>query len=213
MPGQSAKRVFVQMARHEHFRTPIAAGARVNRPVTSFVYTLPTISPAYPAGFGSVDPRIMLRFKVLASAVPLLVAAVFARGGSLPGTHPCIAVGEASVRIASLPWRAELHVSFTDNPAAATVRVQVSDSAEAADFVVVDDVDDAESGACEANPATRLLSISTAPSASEPVIYLSPNGPADYRIYVRSKSFSVRDAAALIVGASGGHHRIAAASL
>lgn len=155
----------------------------------------------------------MLRFKILASALPLLVAAVFARGGLLPGPHPCIAIGEASVRIASMPWRAELHVGFTDDPTAATVRVQISENPETADFVVVDDFDDSEAGACEANPATRLVAISAMPGASEPSIYLSPEGPADYRIYVRSKTFSVRDAAALIVGASGGHRRLTAASL
>jgi hypothetical protein len=142
----------------------------------------------------------MLRFKILASAVPLLAAAVFARGGLLPGTHPCIAIGEASVQIASVPWRAQLHVSFTDDPSAATVRVQISENPEAADFVVVD-------------AATRLVAISASPSASEPVIYLSPEGPADYRIYVRSKTFSARDAAALIVGAGDGHRRLTAASL
>lgn len=155
----------------------------------------------------------MLRFKILASAVPLIVVAVIARGGVLPGPRPCIAVGEASVQIASVPWRAQLHVSFTDDPAAATVRVQISDSAEAADFTVVEDMDSPEAGACAANAATRLVAISTTPTASEPVIYLSQDGPADYRIFVRSKAFSVRDAAALIVGASGGHRRLASASL
>jgi hypothetical protein len=44
------------------------------------------------------------------------------------------------------------------------------------------------------------------------VIYLSADGPADYRIFVRSKTFSAREAAALIV-ASGGHRRLEAASL
>jgi hypothetical protein len=155
----------------------------------------------------------MLRFKILASAVPLLIAAVFARGGLLPGPHPCISVGEASVEIADLPWRAELHVSFTDNPALATVRVQLSDSAEAADFVVIDDVDTPDAGACEANAATRLLSISATPAGDAPVIYLSASGPSDYRIFVRSKAFTARDAAALVVGAGGGHRRLQAASL
>lgn len=42
---------------------------------------------------------------------------------------------------------------------------------------------------------------------------LSREGPADYRIFVSSKSFSVRDAAALIVGARGERHRVAAAAL
>ena len=125
------------------------------------------------------------------------------------------AIADTSVEIAELPWNADLHVAFTDDPAAATVRVQLSDSAEAADFAVVDDVDGSEASACEANPATQFVAISETSSRSAPVIYLSPDGPADYRIFVRSKTFSARDAAALIVGASGGHHppHMAAASL
>ena len=143
----------------------------------------------------------MLRFKVLASAVPLLVAAVFARGGLLPGPHPCIAISNTSVEIAGLPWQADLHVAFTDNPKAATVRVQIADSAEAADFALVDDTDTIEPGACEANPATHAVSISETAGSGMPVIYLTHEGPADYRIFVRSKTFSQRDAAALVVGA------------
>ncbi len=160
----------------------------------------------------------MLRFKVLASVVPLVFAAVFARGGWSPGLHPCIAVGDASVEIASVPWHADLHVSFTDDPALATVRVQIADSAEMADFVVVDDADSPETdapetGACEATSATLSVAVSASPSASAPVIYLSKDGPADYRIFVRSKTFTARDAAALIVGAGKGHPHLAAASL
>ncbi len=157
----------------------------------------------------------MLRFKILASSIPLIVAAVFARGGLLPGTHPCIAISDTSVWIAAMPWQADLHVAFTDDPAAATVRVQISDSPESADFAVVDDVDSAESGACEANAATRLVAISATPAGGAPVIYLSHDGPADYRIFVQSKSFTLRDAAALVVGAGVGvgHHPLEAASL
>ena len=155
----------------------------------------------------------MLRFKILASSIPLIVAAVFARGGLLPGTHPCIAISGTSVQIAAMPWHADLHVAFTDDPAAATVRVQISDSAESADFAVVDDVDSAESGACEATAATRLVAISATPAGGAPVIYLSHDGPADYRIFVQSKSFTLRDAAALVVGAGVGHLPVQAASL
>ena len=155
----------------------------------------------------------MLRFKVLASSIPLIVAAVFARGGLLPGTHPCIAISNTSVEIAFMPWHADLHVAFTDDPAAATVRVQISDSPETADFAVVDDVDSSESGACETNTATRLVAISATPAGGAPIIYLSHDGPADYRIFVRSKTFSLRDAAALVVGAGVGHHPLEAASL
>ncbi|HET6839796.1 MAG TPA: hypothetical protein VFH41_08660 [Bradyrhizobium sp.] len=154
----------------------------------------------------------MLRFKVLVSAVPLILAAVFARGGLIPGAHPCIAVGGASVQIADLPWQAELHVSFTDDPALATVRVQIADRADVADFVVIDDIDSSETSACEASAATRFVAISGNPVGDAPVIHLSKTGPADYRIFVRSRTFTPREAAALIVGA-GGHRHMDAASL
>ena len=155
----------------------------------------------------------MLRLKILASAVPLLVAAVFARGDILPGARPCIAVGEGSVQLATLPWQAQSRVSFTKDPALATVRVQLTDNAAAADFAVLDDADGTEADGCAVNAATRLVAISATSSASDPVIYLSPDGPADYRIFVASKRFSARDAAALIVGANGAPRRLAAATL
>ena len=152
----------------------------------------------------------MLRFKILVSVVPLAVAAIFARVELMPGPRPCIAVGDQSVQIASMPWVADLHIAFTDDPANATVRVQVADSPDGADFAVVDDVAGTEDNACEMNAATQFIAISGRPSVGAPVIYLSPNGPADYRIFVKSKTFTARDAAALIVGASGGHPRLAA---
>jgi hypothetical protein len=155
----------------------------------------------------------MLRLKILASVVPLAVAAVFARGEFLPGPRPCIEVGGAAVQIAAVPWQAQLHVSFTNDPKLATVRVQISDNAEAADFTVIDDIDDAEAGACEGNAVPQLVAISLNPSSSDPVIYLSQGGPSDYRIFVQSRTFSPRDAAALIVGARSGHRRLEAASL
>jgi hypothetical protein len=154
-----------------------------------------------------------MRLRILASAVPLLIAAVFARGDLLPGTRPCIAIGEGSVQIASLPWQTQSHVSFTRDPALATVRVQLTDNAAAADIAVLDEVDGAEANGCEVNAATRFVAISPTPSATGPVIYLSPDGPADYRIFVSSKRLSVRDAAALIVGANGAPRRLAAAAL
>jgi hypothetical protein len=146
----------------------------------------------------------MLRFKILASVIPLAVVAVFARGELFAGARPCIAVADTSVQLASLPWQAALHVSFTDDPAQATVRVQISDNAATADFAVLDDIDNAEAGACQTNTSPQFVAISASLWATTPVIYLTPDGPADYRIFVSSKTFSARDAAALIVGARGG---------
>jgi hypothetical protein len=178
---------------------------RVNFPVTSFVYAPPTISPAC-GGLALIGWRAMLRLKVLLFSVPLIAGAVIAAGYLFPASHPCIAVDDASVEISDLPWHADLHVAFTDDPASATVRVGLSENPETADFAVVDDAEDADQSACAANPATRLVTVSVYPAKDEPVIYLSHDGPADFRIYVRSKSFSERDAAALVVGAGSGQH-------
>ena len=143
----------------------------------------------------------MLRLKALACVVPLLAAAFFARGNLFSPSHPCIAVANTSVEMAEMPWQADLHVAFTDDPAAATVRVQITDNAETADFALVDDNDSAEGSACEGSPAIHAVSIQDAAARGTPVIYLTHDGPADYRIFVRSKSFSQRDGAALVVGA------------
>lgn len=155
----------------------------------------------------------MLRFKILASVVPLLAAAVFARSEIGSVSHPCIALGETSVELTSLFWTAGVHVAFTEDPQKATVRVQITDDADAADFAVVDDGLGSEPESCQATPSSRLVSIAAQPVDGGPVIYLSTDGPADYRIFVRSRTFSQREAAALIVGARGGQRHLQAASL
>src|SRR5262250_2418998 len=124
----------------------------------------------------------MLRFRVLASVVPLAVTAFLARGEIFPDTRPCVAVADTSVQLTSLPWQSSLHVSFTTNPAKATVRVQVIDSADAADFAVIDDIGSAEDGACHTGTPPQLVSIAKNFAASDPVIYLTKDGPEDYRI-------------------------------
>ncbi|MEH2494213.1 hypothetical protein V1294_000692 [Bradyrhizobium sp. AZCC 1678] len=155
----------------------------------------------------------MLRLNILASVVPLALAALFARGEFLAGPRACIEIAGTSVQIAALSWQAHHNVAFTEDPSHATVRVQISDDAETADFTVIDDIDTAEAGACESNAPPRLVAISRNPSPSDPVIYLSRDGPADYRIFVSSKSLSLLDAAALIVGARSERRRVEAALL
>src|SRR3954447_10700849 len=126
--------------------------------------------------------RFEFRLQILASTIPLIVAGLFARSELVPAARPCISLGETSVQLAPGSWQAQLNVSFTSDRAAATVRVQIVDSAEMADFAVVDDIDTAESDACPVTAATRFIAIAATPSTAEPVIYLSPDGDADYRI-------------------------------
>jgi hypothetical protein len=160
------------------------------------------------AGFKRV--RIMLRYKVLVSTVPLIAAAILARIEFFPADRPCIAVATGTVQLATAPWHADLHVSFTDDPKLATVRVAVADNAATADFAVIDGADANEENACQATAATQFVAISNGASGSSPIIFLShDDGPADYRIFVQSRRFSERDAAALIVGAHGERRHLA----
>jgi hypothetical protein len=153
----------------------------------------------------------MLRLKLLVSAVPVIAVALLARAEFFPGTSPCLAIGANALQIATVPWHADLHVSFTEDPSLATVRVAISDDAETADFAVVDDVDGMEDTACGETPATQFVAISAQASGSGPVIYLShDDGASDYRIFVHSKRFTERDAAALVVGARGQPPHLAA---
>jgi hypothetical protein len=153
----------------------------------------------------------MSRFKIFASVVPLILAGVFARESLSPEPQPCIRIGNIAVRMATAPWQSQSRVSFTNNPAEATVRVQIVDSPDNADFTVVDDIDGREPDACAAQAATRYIGIAKAASALQPIIYLSRE-PADFRIFVQSKTFSPQAAAALIVGAGDGRARVAAAA-
>lgn len=155
----------------------------------------------------------MLRINIFVSVIPLLLAGLFGRSEPVAISHPCIAVGNASMQIAPTPWQAQIHVSFTDNSALATIRVQAVDDADDADFTVIDDIGDVTAGACPINAATRYVGIAPTHSAMEPVIYLSHDGNADLRVFVQSRTFSERDAAALLVAAQNERPRVAAASL
>ncbi|TXJ31793.1 MAG: hypothetical protein E6Q28_01420 [Afipia sp.] len=150
-----------------------------------------------------------MRVKILASTVPLLLAGVVAGGELVPSPSPCIAMGRASMQIATAPWQNPLHVSFTDDPETATVRVQVVDAADMADFTVTDGTMTAEADSCTVTRDTTFVSISDRHVAdTDPVIYLSRDPGADYRVFVQSRVFSTKDAAALVVGA-GARVRVA----
>lgn len=143
----------------------------------------------------------MLRVKILASSLPLILVGFVAGGELLPSNQPCISVGSTSLQMATAPWQSQLHVSFTDDPAAATVRVQLVERADIADFVVVDDMSTPDVDSCAVTRDTRFIGIATHTSAAEPIIYLSTDGGADYRIFVQSRTFTAREAAALVVSA------------
>jgi len=154
--------------------------------------------------------RFMLRLGILASTLPLLLLGVFA-GDAGTAPRPCIALGDGAAELAPAPWQAGLHVSFTDDATRANVRVQIVDAPDQADFTVVDDIDAAEPAGCDGGGRARLIAITPTPSGADPVILLSRDRNADYRIFVRSRRITAREAAALIVGAHGTPPHVVAA--
>lgn len=159
----------------------------------------------------------MLCIRIMASAVPLLAAGILAGGHVVPASQPCISLGNSSVQMASAPWQHADHVSFTDDSDAATVRVQLVDRPELADFTVVDDIeaseqDDEDAASCRITDATRYVAVAPHAHPSEPIIYLSDQ-PGDYRLYVRSKRLSAREAAALLIDAAPKHGKLVLSQL
>ena len=159
----------------------------------------------------------MLRISILAWAIPLIAAGGLAGGQFTPAAQPCIQLSNQSVRIARGAWQSQ-HVSFTTDPKAATVRVQSVDNPAIADFAVVDgaepaELDTADGAGCTASDNVSYVGISALSARSEPVIYLTTEPGADYRVYVSSTTFTAQDAAALVVGAhpASSTNRLAAA--
>jgi hypothetical protein len=144
----------------------------------------------------------MLRLTIASSVIPLVLAGGIAHDWTSAPPRHCLAAVPTAPSIRA--------IAFTDDPARATVRVQLVDGAELADLVIAEDATATEAEGCGLRDMARTITISSRPVAGEPVVYLSHEGDADYRVYLDSAQISVQQAAALIVGARGGHMRLAA---
>lgn len=147
--------------------------------------------------------RIMFRFGILSSVVPLVLAGGVAHDWTQASDRQCFVAGLAQVRSAPV-------MAFTDDPSAATVKVQLVEAAELADLAIADDASAPESGGCDLQRAAQRVEISVDPVPGAPVVHLTRDADADYRIYVDSAAISAQQAAALIVSARGGQLRLAA---
>ena len=132
-------------------------------------------------------------FVLLAIAVPA-TAQTFAFSTGTPA-DVCPFIGDASYRIAAPGERADYRVRIDPAAAAPAIRVQLSATIDDADFVLVDAGDRAAD--CSGARRVRL----DAAAADLTVGIASPSEPADYRIYVRSRSLSPEAAAALYAAA------------
>src|SRR5215472_11224990 len=87
-----------------------AAGRAHRQPVgNEFSLHSDNHKPGGFAGHRSSERRVMLRFKILVSVVPLIVAAILARVEFFGSPRPCLALGGGTLEIASAPWHADLH--------------------------------------------------------------------------------------------------------
>jgi hypothetical protein len=144
----------------------------------------------------------MLRLTMISSVIPLVLAGGLAHDWTSASARQCFAAAPNPPSIRA--------IAFTDDRAQATVTVQLVDSAELADLVIAEDNSATEAESCSLRAMARSITINARPVAGEPIIYLSQESDADYRVYLNSAQISAHQAAALIVGARGGHMRLAA---
>jgi hypothetical protein len=126
-----------------------------------------------------------------------LVLAVSAAAGSSffagQNVDPCFITGSAGYRIADHgPARYTVRI---DNAAPHPgLRLQVVDDPGKADFLLIDD--NGSAGSCRDAATVNNIRINGGVADADLTVALS-RAPAEHKIYVRSASFSERDAAAL----------------
>jgi hypothetical protein len=133
----------------------------------------------------------------LAAAVPVAGSALFA-----PAPRPCLNTGNASYQLSSAR-DADTTVRIEDASAQPDLRVAFVDTADSADFILVDD--GADAGSC---PATgyRTLHISHSAAKADISVGIAADEP-DYRIYLSSTLYSREDAAGLFAAMWRADHR------
>ena len=137
--------------------------------------------------------RRSLVLVAIAIAIP---ATAHTFGFSVHGTTAaCLAIGDASYRIAGPGEHADYTVRI--DPAAATpdIRVQLTGTIDHADFVFIEGSGETR---CQGGKSVK---IDAAAPADLTIGFANSSAPADYRIYVRSRSLSPEAAAALYAAA------------
>ena len=138
----------------------------------------------------------LLAALLLAIAIPATAQTFdFSIGASAPA---CLAIGHASYRAVPNSVRADYSVRLDSAAAAPDIRIRIVDSADAADFVFVDD-GDAPPACQHRGAAVKTVKIAT--TAADLVAGIAGAEPADHRIYVRSRWLSPETAVALFAAA------------
>jgi hypothetical protein len=130
---------------------------------------------------------------VLIVAIPAAAAAGSLFFSSASNEKPCFMTGASGYRISN-SGSANFTVRIDNAAANPNLHLQVVDDPASADFVLVDDSDTVV--ACTDTNAVQTIRLDPKAAKADLTVALS-RAPAAYKIYVRSASFSERDAAAL----------------
>jgi hypothetical protein len=112
---------------------------------------------------------------------------------------PCFTAGTSTFQMSSTAFSPDYRVKIDSQVARPDLRMQLVDTPETADFVLVDDFTGAEANACKGSTPVKTIKVDSAEPSPDLTISLSNQAPRadDYKIYVHSARFSHRDAAAL----------------
>lgn len=114
---------------------------------------------------------------------------------------PCFTAGTSTFQMSSTATSPDYRVKIDSHLARPDLRMQLVDTPETADFVLVDDFTSAEGNACKGSAPVKTIKVNSAEPSPDLTISLSGQtlgADADgYKIYVHSARFSHQDAAAL----------------
>jgi hypothetical protein len=130
--------------------------------------------------------------------------------GFSPGSQQaCLAIGNTTWRFTG-SGAADMTVRIDSVGEVRGLRIQLADSPEAADFVLVDD---GAAPACRATPNARAVGVVRSEDPADLVIaFTADPARADYRIYVRSRWIAPETAAALFAAANRPPQKLAGRS-
>jgi hypothetical protein len=122
------------------------------------------------------------------------------------GPPACLVLGNTTYRIAPPGMRADATVRIDAAALAPDIRIELSDTSDEADLVLVDD--GAPQAGCPAGPTVKHVRIDAEATAPDLTIgFAPPSTPADYRIFVRSHGIEPTAAAALFAAHKSAAHK------
>lgn len=132
---------------------------------------------------------------IAAVAVPVAAHSSFAPSSDTR----CFNSGAATYRIEDRAATPDFRIKIASNAPRPDLRMQLVDSPEIADFVLVDDFSASDPVPCRSSTPIQTVAMNDGATTPDVTVKLSADGrAADYRIYVHSVRYSQQDAAALL---------------